>query len=129
MVTKYLKVGEDDWGVLVNYDFDMLDWDSIAATLHSFGMNQRAINHAIRVLSTPNSGMAVSNEDLRMTSIYIGAATSPSQFWNTLNHELYHATIAIIDYYGEPYNQEPAAYLHGELTRLVVEAIGEPCVR
>lgn len=43
------------------------------------------------------------------------------------NHELYHATTAIIDYYGEPYDQEPAAYLQGELMRLAVEEIGEPC--
>lgn len=127
MVTKYLEVGDKDWGILVNYDFDMLDWDDMAAAMYTFGMNQRAINKAIRVLSTPNSGMAISNNDLRMTSIYIGRATSPSQFWNSLNHELYHATTAIIDYYGEPYDQEPAAYLHGELMRLAVEEIGEPC--
>lgn len=70
---------------------------------------------------------AVSNDGLRMTVIYIGRATSPSEFWSTVNHELYHATTAIIDYYGEPYDQEPAAYLQGELMRLAVEEIGEPC--
>ena len=45
----------------------------------------------------------------------------------TLNHELYHACVAIIDYYGEPYDQEPAAYLQGYLMRRAVEVIGEPC--
>lgn len=127
MVTKYLKVGDNDWGILVNYDFDLLDYDDIAAALHSFGMNERNIRKAIQVLSAPNTGMAISNDDLRMTSIYIGKATSPSQFWDSLNHELYHANVAIIDYYGEPYDKEPAAYLQGELMRLAVEAIGEPC--
>ena len=127
MVTKYLEVGDNDWGVLVNYDFDMLDYDDIAALLHSFGMNERNIRKAMRVLSVPNTGMAISNNDLRMTSIYIGKATSPSQFWDTLNHELYHANVAIIDYYGEPYDKEPAAHLQGELMRLAVKAIGEPC--
>lgn len=127
MVTKYLEVGDNDWGILVNYDFDERDHDDISAALQSFGMNLRNINKALRILSHFNTGMAVSNDGLRMTTIYIGNATSPSQFWSTLNHELYHATTAIIDYYGEPYNQEPAAYLHGELMRLAVEAIGEPC--
>lgn len=127
MVTKYLKVGNNNWGVLVNYDFDMLDWDEMSATMHSFGMAKRDIDKAIWVLSAPNTGMAISNNDLRMTAIYIGHATSPSQFWNTFNHELYHATTAIIDYYGEPYDEEPAAYLHGELMRLAVEEIGKPC--
>jgi hypothetical protein len=127
MITKYLEVGDNDWGVLVNYDFDLLDYDDIAAVLYSFGMNERNIRKSMRILSAPNTGMAISNDGLRMTSIYIGRATSPSQFWSTLNHELYHATTAIIDYYGEPYDQEPAAHLHGELMRLAVEAIGEPC--
>lgn len=129
MITEYLEVGNNDWGILINYDFDMLDWDDISALLHSFGMSERNIQKSLRILSAPNTGMAVSNTDLRMTSIYIGHATSPEQFWSTVNHELYHATTAIIDYYGEPYDQEPAAYLHGELMRLTVEAIGEPCKR
>lgn len=127
MVTKYLEIGDNDWGVLINYDFDMLDYDDIAAVLYSFGMNERNIRKSMRILSAPNTGMTISNDGLRMTSIYIGQATSTSEFWSTLNHELYHATTAIIDYYGEPYDKEPAAYLHGELMRLAVEAIGEPC--
>lgn len=129
MVTKYLEVGDNDWGILVNFDFDESDHDDIFAALQSFGMNRRNINKALRILSNYNTGMAVSSDGLRMTTIYIGNATSPSQFWSTLNHELYHATTAIIDYYGEKYDQEPAAYLHGELMRLAVEEIGEPCLQ
>lgn len=129
MVTEYLQVGDNDWGILVNFDFDESDHDDISATLQSFGMNRRNINKALRILSNVNTGMAVSNDDLRMTTIYVGRATSPSQFWSTLNHELYHATTAIIDFYREPYDQEPAAYLQGELMRLAVEEIGEPCLQ
>ena len=127
MITKYLEVGDGDWGVLVNYDLDMLDYDDIAAVLHSFGMNERNIQKTLRILSAPNTGMAISNNDLRMTAIYIGNATSPSEFWSTVNHELYHATVAIIDYYGEPYDEEPAAYLQGELMNMATKEIGEPC--
>lgn len=127
MVTKYLEVGNNNWGILLTFDFDYLDYDDIASVLYSFGMTEKSIRKAMNILSAPNTGMAVSNPDLRMTAIYIGRATSPSQFWNTLNHELYHATAAIIDYYDERYDDEPAAYLHGELMRLVVAEIGEPC--
>lgn len=127
MVTKYLEVGNNNWGILLTFDFDYLDYDDIASVLYSFGMTEKSIRKAMNILSVPNTGMAVSNPDLRMTAIYIGRATSPSQFWNTLNHELYHATAAIIDYYDERYDEEPAAYLHGELMRLVVTEIGEPC--
>ena len=71
MVTSYIDI-DGKWGVLISYDFDMLDWDDIAAVLQSFGLNERKIQRAIRVLSTPNSGLAVSNDDIRMTAIYIG---------------------------------------------------------
>lgn len=127
MVTKYLEIGNNDWGVLITYDFDYLDYDDIASVLKAFGMNDKNIRKSLTVLAAPNTGMSVSNPNIKMTSIYIGNTTKSSEFWNTLNHELYHATTAIIDYYGEPYDEEPAAYLHGELMRLAVESIGEPC--
>ena len=127
MITKYLEVGKGDWGILLTYDFTELDYNDIAAVLSAFGMNEKNIRKSMRILSYPNTGMAVSSPKLKMTSIYVSNATSPSEFWSTLNHELFHATTAIIDYYGEPYDQEPAAYLHGELMRLVVENIAEPC--
>ena len=127
MITKYLEVGDGDWGILLNYNFDETDYDDIYAALYSFGMNDKNIRKSLQILSAPNTGMTISNDALRMTSIYIGKQTSIGEFWSTINHELYHATTAIIDYYGEPYDQEPAAYLQGELMRLVVEEIGEPC--
>ena len=65
-----------------------------------------------------NTGMAVSRDDLKMTAIFISKCSDPIQFWSTLNHELYHANVAIIDYYGKP---------HGELMRQAVMKIGLPC--
>lgn len=127
MITKYLEVGRNRWGILLNYDFGAEDHHDMAAVMYSFGMSDKAIRKALDVLSDMNAGMAISNDDLRMTGIYISDATSESQWWSTLNHELFHATTAIIDYYGEPYDEEPAAYLHGELMRLVVENVAAPC--
>lgn len=127
MVTKYIDI-DGKWGVLVNYDFDMRDWDDIAAVLYSFGLSQRSINKSIRILSAPNTGMAISNDDLRMTSIYISHTTSNSEFWNTVNHELLHTEQAILDYYEESWDGEPPAYLAGYLLRRVVEEVAEPCM-
>ena len=127
MVTKYIDI-DGKWGILINYDFDMRDWDDIAAVLYSFGLEQRNINRSLRVLSEPNSGMAISNDDLRMTSLYIGHTTSNSEFWNTVNHELVHAAQAILDYYDEDWDGEPPAYLAGFLLKRVVEEVAEPCM-
>jgi len=126
MVTKYIDI-DGKWGVLINYDFNMLDWDDIAAVLHSFGMNDKNIRKAIRILSAPNTGMAVSNGDIRMTAIYIANSTSNAQFWSTVVHELKHAADAIIDYYGEPLDGESSAYTIGYLMQRVVEEIAVPC--
>ena len=71
MVTSYIDI-DGKWGVLISYDFDMLDWDDISSVLKTFGLNERNIQRAIRVLSTQNSGLSVSNDDIRMTAIYIG---------------------------------------------------------
>lgn len=126
MVTKYLEVGDNDWGVLVNYDFDTLDYDDIWAICKSFGMSDKSINKALRILSSYNTGMAVSSDDLRMSAIFISKATSPSEWWSSCLHELRHCAQAIIDYYGADWNEDDA-YLTGFLTKRAVEVLGEPC--
>lgn len=123
----YLPVGDDDWGIIVNYDYDERDFHRLSAIMDSFGMSRKSIDKALNILSNYNTGMAVSRDDLKMTVIFISKCSDPSQFWSTLNHELYHANVAIIDYYGKPYDEEDAAYTQGELMRQAVMKIGLPC--
>lgn len=128
METVYIDVPDKKWGVVVVYGFDVdVDYVDLLAIMRSFGMTQRDAKRAIGVLANYNTGMAISLGDLRMSAIFIAKATSFSEFWDTLNHELYHVNVAIIDYYGEPYNGEGAAYLQGHLMQQAVEKIGEPC--
>lgn len=126
MESAYIDV-DKRWGVIVNYDFDTLDYDDMWAIMRSFGMTNKDINKALRILSSYNTGMAVSNEDLRMTAIFISKTTSSSEFWSTAIHELKHTSDAIISYYGVDWDGEDAAYLTGYLTKELVEKIGEPC--
>lgn len=123
----YLPVGDDDWGIIVNYDYDERDFHRLSAIMDSFGMSRKSIDKALNILSNYNTGMAVSRDDLKMTAIFISKCSDPSQFWSTLNHELYHANVAIIDYYGKTYDEEEAAYTQGELMRQAVMKIGLPC--
>ncbi len=127
METQYLEVGDNKWGVLVCYDYTMLDWDDMWAIMRSFGVSNAKANEAIGVLGGLNTGMAISNDDIRMSVVFVSDATSASEWWSTLSHELYHVSAAIIDYYGESYEREPAAYLYGELIRMAVQNISEPC--
>lgn len=128
MKQAYLKFPHNEWGVVVVYDFDtVFEHKVLVEQMRSFGMSIRNAEKALRILSNYNTGMAVSNETLKMSAIYIGDATSPSQFWDTCAHELAHVCTSIIDAYDVDYRSEDAAYLSGFLMRQLVEEIGEPC--
>ncbi len=128
MLQTYLKFPNNEWGVVVVWNFDVdEEYNELYEQLRSFGMTPFNIKKALRILSNYNTGMTVSNEVLRMSAIYISDTTSPSEFWDTCAHELAHVTTHIIDHYDVPYYSEGAAYLTGFLTKQLVEKIGEPC--
>jgi len=104
-----------------------LDYDDMWAICRSFGLSNVRTNEALRVLSSKNTGMTVSNEDIRMSVVFVSDATDEGEWWSTLSHELWHVATAIIDYYDEPYDEEPAAYLYGELMRMAIDEISELC--
>lgn len=35
----YLPIGDDDWGIIVNYDCDEMDFHKFSAIMDSFGMS------------------------------------------------------------------------------------------
>ena len=116
------------WGVVIVTDFDVdEEYVELKAQLRSFGLSSKSADKALSILSNYNTGMAISNDMLKMSAIYISNATSPSQFWDSCAHELAHVVTAIIDAYDVPYYSEDAAYLSGFLMRQLVEEIGEPC--
>ena len=127
MTTKYLEVGDADWGVLVCYHFYVTDYDEIWSYCRSFGLSKERTREALRVLREPNTGMTISSDEIRMSIVFVGDATSTSEWWDTLSHELWHVVTHIIDYYGVGYDTEDAAYLTGFLMKQLVEEVGEPC--
>ena len=128
MKQAYLRFPRNEWGVAVVYDFDTyLEHDVMVEQMRSFGMTIRNAEKALSILSRYNTGMAVSNETLKMSAIYISDATSVEQWWDSAAHELAHVVTAIIDAYDVPYYSEDAAYLTGFLMRQLVKEVGELC--
>lgn len=128
MKTAYIDV-DDYWGITICYDYDVSnheDEHTLWGYMRSFGMKERSINKALNILSNYNTGMCVSNNDVRMSGIFISKATNPSEWWSSCLHELRHSAQAIIDYYGADWNEDDA-YLTGFLAKRAVELIGEPC--
>lgn len=128
MKTAYIDV-DGYWGIAICYDYDISnpeDEHDLWGYMRSFGMKERSINKALNILSNYNTGMCVSNNDVRMSGIFISKATSPSEWWSSCLHELRHCAQAIIDYYGADLGEDDA-YLTGFLTKRAVEILGEPC--
>ena len=124
----YLKFPNDEWGVVVCFNFDTdYEHDVMVEQMRSFGMSIKNAEKAIRILSNYNTGMAVSVPDLKMSAIYISQSTSPSEFYSTAIHEFIHVADSILDWYGESWHGESSAYLVGFMTKEIVEMIGEPC--
>ena len=129
MRTDYIDIDNGKWGIVIVRDFYDTedDWYNAEESMRSFGMTQKAIRRACKILDTYNSGMTITRDDLRMSIIFIGRSNSRGQFWNTVSHELHHVATAIEEYYGVDNLTEPSAYLHGHLLQRVVEVIAEPC--
>lgn len=125
--TKYIDV-DGYWGIIVNYDYDFMDFDDLWAVMRSFGLTSKNADKALKVLENYNTGMAISNADIRMSAIFVSHATNPSEWWSTMIHEAKHVADAIIDHYGVDWDGEDAAYLTGFITKKIVEAVGEPCL-
>lgn len=127
MITRHIDIDNNKWGILLCFDFDVdYDENDLVSIMRSFKMRERNINKALNILSNYNTGMCVSNNDVRMSGIFISKATSPSEWWSSCLHELRHVAQAIIDYYGADWNEDDA-YLTGFLTKRAVEILGEPC--
>lgn len=127
MTITHIDIDNNKWGILLVYDYCMLDWDEMGAYMYAFGLPEQSIAKSIRILSSPDTGMTISRDDIRMSIVFISNASSNSEWWSTIAHELYHVNNAIIDYYGEQWDGEPPAYLQGYLFRRVVETIAAPC--
>ena len=126
MKTRYIDIPTEKWGILFVYDFDSEDDGDLYAIMRSFGMRERNIGKSLSILSTYNSGMAISSDSLRMSAMFIGKPSSSAQFWNSVVHETSHVASAIVDYYNEPCDGEAIAYLQGYIFQCIVEDIAEP---
>lgn len=126
MKKAYIEIPEESWGIIFCYYFSESDYGDIEVLCRSFGMNRRSINRSLNVLSTFNSGMTVSSDDLRMSAMFIGKSSSMSQFWNTIAHECSHLVDAISSYYNVGCSTEDRAYLQGFIFQRIVEEIGVP---
>lgn len=127
MKTAYIEVPRDNWGIVIVYDYDLPDWYDMSEIMATFGLTEKRTREALNVLAEYNTGMTISRDDIRMSIVFIGAATSEDQWWDTMAHEMKHVADAILSYYDVEYDGEDAAYLTGYLMQKTVNRFGKPC--
>lgn len=144
MKSEYIDV-KGKWGIVVCYDLMRKDVREMRALMEALGLERESymrvsvyrkgdnvdvgIDDALRMLLyQKNTGMCITNMDLKMSLVFIGEATSQDQWWDTIAHEvLDHAKVAILDYYHVSLRGEDSAWLTGYLMRKVVQLIAPPC--
>ena len=92
MIKQGFNIGDRDWYVMAYYDIQTIG-------------DLREVEEA-----------------LTLTLIFISRATSPEQMYDTIQHELKHATEHIGEFFGVEPQSEESAYLQGELARKMFAA-------
>lgn len=118
MVTQYIGLGENDWGILIYYGTSEEDIDDIYNALVALGCSKKdADRSAYMVTHGVNVGLTFTNTDLRMSLICISDATTADEFVNTAVHEANHVQSHVCEYYNIKDDEEPASYLIGYIVQ------------
>ena len=117
MKTEYFNIGDDDWGIVLCYDYDLLDYDSIWSFMRAIGLPDEKVQAAMGKLSKPDSGMTITSFSDMMSILFISHASSDAEWFDTLIHELKHVVEHIGEFYHVDSRSEASAYLQGEIGR------------
>lgn len=117
MRTEYFNIGDDDWGIVLCYDYDLLDYDRIWSIIRATGVSDEKAQYAMSVLSLPDTGMTLTSFSDMMSFLFVSRSSSDEQWFDTLIHELKHVVEHISEFYRVDPKSEPAAYLQGEIGR------------
>ena len=124
MTLQGFYIGDRDWYVMCYYGIvTERNFDDAFVGLITAGCPERKAREAIDELHYLNSGYTFTSYGKKLTAILVGRATDSEQFYNTVQHELKHATEHISEYYGVDSGGETAAYLQGELARNMYRAV------
>lgn len=123
MIQQGFSVGDRDWYVMCAYDIrTSSDLKEVRRTLLSAGCDEYKADEALSVLQMWNNGYTFTNFTDHLTIVCISKTTSAEQMYDSLQHELKHVTEHLSEYYGLDKSGETAAYLQGEIARMMFPA-------
>lgn len=98
------------------------DLREVYESLLSIGIPDYKAQNVCMTLSKPNTGYTITDYDGKFTLIFVSKATSPSQMYDSIQHETKHAVEHISNYFNVDPKSEESAYLQGEISRLMFPA-------
>lgn len=123
MIQQGFSLGKRDWYIMCAYDIrTRRDMREVRRTLLAAGCDADRTDEALWVLSMWNKGYTFTNYKEHLTIVCISKATSAEQFYDSIQHELKHVVEHLSEYYGVEPKGETAAYLQGEVARLMFPA-------
>lgn len=123
MVQTGFYLGRNDWWIMASIGIDGRDdLREVYEALLSIGAPDNKAQEICMTLSQPNTGYTYTDYDCHYTLMFISKATSYAQMYDTLTHEQKHVVEHISNYYGVDPKSEEAAYLAGEIGRLLFPA-------
>lgn len=118
---------EWDWVYVLYYDTSREHCGMILDTLRQAGCAGKFLDRARRSLerSGVNTGLTYTNPATRTSVSVISHATSPDEFWNSLDHEKGHAARHIAQALGLDEDGEECQYLRGAIAGYMYDAAKE----
>lgn len=124
MIKQGFYIGDRDWYVMVYYNINTdEDLDEITEALIASGQKAAYAQRVVNELMWPNTGYTLTKFGDHFTLICISQATSLDELYNTISHEVRHAADHIGSYYHISARGEESAYLQGEISRNMYEAV------
>ena len=124
MIQTGFWIGERDWWVMATFDiYGEKALDEVYRSLMACGCPDDEAQKACMVLSRKNSGYAYSDMEGQYTLLFASRTDSAEEMFDTITHELKHATEHISGFYGVDPKSEEAAYLQGEMARKMFPAV------
>lgn len=120
MISFKIHFDKYDWCIETHLNVCPSDANEIAERLENMRCSRSIIEQAVeRLTEYENSGFTYSNPEYHKSIVVVGQCDSAKELVNTYNHEKNHVEMKICEEYGiDPYSEQ-AAYLSGELSKLL----------
>lgn len=124
MIKQGFSIGDRDWYIMAYYDIRTNDdFYEVEEALIASGLKAAYAQRVVNELMNPDTGYTLTKFGDHFTLICVSEATSLDELYNTISHEVRHAADHIGSYYGIPARGEESAYLQGEISRNMYEAV------